>query len=88
MRPFCLLLLALASGCVHLADQIPAKAADDLGCPLASIQVVELEGGDTGTHRASGCDKQATYELNPLKRWVVQGPITTAPSHVTPEPGR
>lgn len=69
------------------AAKIPAKAALDMECAPEQLTVLELGGGDTGSHLVTGCGKKATYEMNPLGDWVLNGPVTRDPKFITPEQG-
>ncbi len=79
------LTLALSLGCVPRSAKIPPKAAVEMQCPQASLTMVEISGGDTGSHLVQGCGKKAVYELNPLGDWVLNAPVSVDPKYIKPE---
>jgi hypothetical protein len=71
------------TACLPRAARIPPKAADDMKCPQAKLQVLEVESqGDSGPHLVMGCGKKAVYELNNLGDWVLNAPIQRDPTHL------
>ncbi len=69
--------------CMPRAARIPQKAATDMQCPEAQLQVLEVDnGGDTGQHLVMGCGKKAIYELNNMGEWVLHDVISKDTTHV------
>jgi hypothetical protein len=85
MTAVALVAAAVSGGCARHAAKIPLKASTDLSCPPGELQIFDLGSGDTGPHYVLGCGKKATYEMNPLGEWVLNGPIVADPQYVKPQ---
>jgi hypothetical protein len=79
MRTFLSLLpiLALLAACAADTESLRVRAAFDMQCTQAELQLTELAGGDRNTNGTGavygvrGCGKQATYVYGPQHTWLM-----------------